>query len=175
MDMGSLINKAQLKKVVNYNEMTNSDEHTQVLLQYVDWPFVKGFYLSPHVYTTKWQENESREFLKQEVFGPHCALLPFDDLDKAIHIYNDTDFGLSLAVCTNDYRKMRRVREECDFGLGYVNLPCIGGDSQILFGGIKKSGYGGASAAGTFNSVVHKVAWTINHGDDIKMAQGLKT
>jgi aldehyde dehydrogenase (NAD+) len=128
----------------------------------------------PHVYTTKWRENESRAFLKEEVFGPHVAILPFDDLEEAIGIYNDTDFGLSVAVCTNDYRKMRKVRDECDYGLGYVNLPCIGAESQLPFGGVKKSGYGGSSAAATFDAVVNKMTWTINHDQDIKMAQGLK-
>jgi aldehyde dehydrogenase (NAD+) len=69
---------------------------------------------------------------------------------------------------------MRRVRNECDFGLGYVNLPCIGAESGLPFGGVKNSGYGGSSAAGTFDTVVNKVTWTINHGEEIKMAQGLK-
>ena len=175
MDMGPLINKNQMDRVMKYNYMTEIDEHTQVLLRYSQtWPGMRGYFLTPHVYTTKWQEDEARAFLKEEVFGPHCAILPFDDLEEAINIYNDTDFGLSVAVCTNDYRKMRKVRDECDYGLGYVNLPCIGAESSSPFGGVKKSGYGGSSAAGTFDAVVHKVTWTVNHDQDIKMAQGLK-
>ena len=133
-----------------------------------------GHFITPHIYTTKWNVPETRSFLIEEVFGPHVALIPFDDLDEAISIYNDTDFGLSCAVLTNDYRKMRRVRNECEFGLGYVNLPCIGAESSLPFGGIKNSGYGGSSAAGTFDAVVNKVTWTVNHGEEIKMAQGLK-
>lgn len=173
IDMGPLINKAQRDRVIDYNYKTTADEHTQVLMPgYIQGD--KGFFLTPHVYATKWQENESRAFLKEEVFGPHVAILPFDDLDEAIKIYNDTDFGLSVAVCTNDYRKMRKVRDECDYGLGYVNLPCIGAESQLPFGGVKKSGYGGSSAAATFDAVVHKVTWTVNHDQEIKMAQGLK-
>lgn len=173
MDMGPLINKAQLDRVTDFNYMVNADEYTQTLVPSFT-SSGKGFFITPHVYTTKWQENESRRFLKEEVFGPHVALLPFDDLEEAINIYNDTDFGLSVAVCTNDYRKMRKVREECDFGLGYVNLPCIGAESQLPFGGVKKSGYGGSSAAATFDAVVHKATWTVNHDQEIKMAQGLK-
>ena len=173
-DMGPLINEAQLNRVLHYNFLAAADPDTTVLLSYKIYT-TKGFFITPYVYTTKWKANESRLFLKEEVFGPHVAIIPFDTLDEAIHIYNDTDFGLSVAVITNDYRKMRRIRNECDFGLGYVNLPCIGAESQVLFGGVKKSGYGGASAAGTFESVVHKVAWTVNYDEEIKMAQGLKT
>lgn len=173
IDMGPLINRAQRDRVLDYNQLALGDEYTQVLLP-GHMLNGKGYFVTPQVYTTKWREHESRRFLKEEVFGPHVAILPFDDLDEAINIYNDTDFGLSVAVCTNDYRKMRKVRDECEYGLGYVNLPCIGAESGAPFGGIKKSGYGGSSAAGTFDSVVHKVTWTVNHDQEIKMAQGLK-
>lgn len=176
IDMGPLINATQLNNVVEYNRKTSIDEYTQVLLA-SQTPGVyggKGYFSTPHVYTTKWQENEARPFLKEEVFGPHVAILPFDDLEEAIGIYNDVDYALALSVCTNDYRKMRKVRDECDYGLGYVNLPCIGAESHLPFTGLKKSGYGGASAAGTFDTVVDKVVWTVNHAEEIKMAQGLK-
>lgn len=173
-DMGPLINEHQLDRVIAYNDMTLLDPDTKVLLNHKVYA-TKGFFLTPHVYTTKWKKNESRTFLKEEVFGPHVAIIPFETLDEAIEIYNDTDFGLSVAVCTNDYRKMHKIRNECDFGLGYVNLPCIGAESQNPFGGVKKSGYGGSSAAATFDAVVHKVAWTVNYDEEIKMAQGLTT
>lgn len=173
-DMGPLINLNQLKKVMECNRQTLEDDTTQVILNGTK-PAGKGYFITPHVYTTKWKKDENRFFLKNEVFGPHVALLPFDDLDEAINIYNDTDYGLALAVLTNDYRKMRKVRDNCNFGLGYVNLPSIGAESHLPFGGIRKSGFGGASAAATFDAVTHKVTWTVNHSEhEFKMAQGLK-
>jgi aldehyde dehydrogenase (NAD+) len=172
VELGPLINRQQLEKVAEYNRLATTNEYTQVLLP--SCHLGSGNFISPHVYTTKWNVPETRKFLIEEVFGPHVALIPFDDLDEAISIYNDTNFGLSCAVMTNDYRKMRRVRDECDFGLGYVNLPCIGAESSLPFGGIKDSGYGGSSAAGTFDNVVNKVTWTVNHGEEIRMAQGLQ-
>ena len=84
-----------------------------------------------------------------------------------------TDFGLSMAVITEDFRSMRFLRDECEFGMGYVNLPCIGAEVHLPFGGVKKSGNGHPSAAGLVEAVTHKVAWTVNHGLEIKMAQGL--
>ena len=111
--------------------------------------------------------------IREEVFGPHVALIPFKTNEDAVRIYNDTDYGLSLAVITESYRTMRLFREECDFGMGYVNLPCIGAEVHLPFGGVKKSGNGHPSAAGLADVVTHKVAWTVNHGTEIKMAQGL--
>ena len=93
---------------------------------------------------------------------------PFADSDL-------TPYGLSMAVITEDYRAMRMFREECEFGMGYVNLPCIGAEVHLPFGGVKKSGNGHPSAAGLIETVTHKIAWTVNHGTEIKMAQGLTT
>ena len=78
-----------------------------------------------------------------------------------------------MAVITEDFRTMRLFREECEYGMGYVNLPCIGAEVHLPFGGVKKSGNGHPSAAGLVEAVTHKTAWTVNHGLDIKMAQGL--
>ena len=111
--------------------------------------------------------------LREEVFGPHVAIIPFRTAQDAIHIYNDTEYGLALSVITEDYRKARRLRDECDYGLGYVNLPCIGAEVHLPFGGVKKSGNGHPSAAGLIDTVTHKTAWTVNHAETIEMAQGL--
>lgn len=165
--MGPLISQSQRLRVEKINAQTKD---TEVLLEGKRLDR-KGWFLTPHVYTCPWGDHD---FLKEEVFGPHVAIVPFGELEEAAKIYNDTKFGLSMAICTNDYRKMREMREQCDFGLGYVNLPCIGAESQVIFGGVKASGNGWPSAAGTFDSVVHKVTWTVNHDESFQMAQGLK-
>jgi len=111
--------------------------------------------------------------LREEVFGPHVALIPFRDDEEAVRIHNDVEYGLSLAVISEDYRRIRYFREECEYGMGYVNLPCIGAEVHLPFGGVKRSGNGHPSAAGLIEVVTHKTAWTVNHGTEIKMAQGL--
>jgi aldehyde dehydrogenase (NAD+) len=103
------------------------------------------------------------------------AIIPFKTIDDAINIYNDTDYGLALAVITEDYRKARILREECEYGVGYVNLPTIGAEVQLPFGGVKRSGTGMPSAATLIDAVTHRVSWTVNHAEEIKMAQGLST
>ena len=119
------------------------------------------------------QSKPDLRTLREEVFGPHVALIPFRTDEDAVRIYNDTEFGLSMAVITEDYRKMRFFRDECEYGMGYVNLPCIGAEVHLPFGGVKKSGNGHPSAAGLIDAVTHKTAFTVNHGTEIKMAQGL--
>ncbi len=172
---GPLINMDAVNKVQNYNELARQ-ERAEVLIEggrLIEGAYAHGYFMSPFVYRI--EHAPSVRCIREEVFGPHVAVIPFRTLEDAIRIYNDTDYGLSLAVITEDYRTMRLIRDECEYGMGYVNLPCIGAEVHLPFGGVKKSGNGHPSAAGLIETVTHKTSWTINHGNEIKMAQGLTT
>jgi len=168
--IGPLINQKQFDRVNEFNEMVNKDKDCKVLLK-GKRVGTKGYFLSPHVYQCEWAD---KPFLKNEVFGPHVALIPFNDMDDAIRIFNDTDYGLSVGVITNDFIKMRQCKFELDAGMIYFNLGSIGAESHLPFSGVKKSGYGGGSAAETFNVVVNKISVTVNHSDKLNFPQGLK-
>jgi aldehyde dehydrogenase (NAD+) len=172
---GPLIHQAAVEKVQRYNEMARK-EGAEVLVdagRLADATHRDGCFLGPFVYRTEYRPGFRP--IREEVFGPHVALIPFKTNDDAVRIYNDTEYGLSLAIITEDYRAMRLFREECEYGMGYVNLPCIGAEVHLPFGGVKKSGNGHPSAAGLIETVTHKTAWTVNHALEIKMAQGLTT
>lgn len=185
--MGPLINKAGFEKVQRFNdEIRNSEKgggNSKILY---DGGFVvqkklygngETFFADPFVYRIKtwWMRNSRILSLREEVFGPHVAIIPCKDIDDAIRIYNDTDYGLSCAVITEDYRKFNYCFRNCDAGLFYHNLPTIGAESRIKmpFGGVKRSGTGMPSAGYLIDAVTHKVAVTINNSKKIKLAQGL--
>jgi len=171
---GPVINSAAVEKISFYNDLA-CKEGAEVLLpggRLDDDLHRRGYYLGPFVY--RMDARPGARCIREEVFGPHVALIPFRSNEEAARIYNDTDYGLSLAVITESYRSMRFFREECDYGMGYVNLPCIGAEVHLPFGGVKKSGNGHPSAAGLMETVTQKTAWTVNHGEEVKMAQGLK-
>jgi aldehyde dehydrogenase (NAD+) len=170
---GPVINRAAVDKVLRYNDLAR-EEGADVYLdggQMMHGEHARGCYLSPFVYRI--EHRPGTRCIREEVFGPHVALVPFKTNEDAVRIFNDTDYGLSMAVITEDYRAMRLFREECEYGMGYVNLPCIGAEVHLPFGGVKKSGNGHPSAAGLIETVTHKTAWTVNHGTEVKMAQGL--
>ncbi len=172
---GPVIHRAAVDKVERYNDLARQ-EGAKVLLgggRFTDSDHADGCYLRPFVYRMDYRPGIRS--IREEVFGPHLALIPFRTNEDAVRIYNDTDYGLSLAVITEDYRAMRYFREECEYGMGYVNLPCIGAEVHLPFGGVKKSGNGHPSAAGLIETVTHKTAWTVNHATEVKMAQGLTT
>ncbi len=172
---GPVIHEAAREKVEHYNDLARQEGAT-VLLEGgrpQDSGRAEGCFLRPFVYRI---EHRPRvRSIREEVFGPHVALIPFRTNEDAVRINNDTEYGLSLAVITENYRAMRYFREECEYGMGYVNLPCIGAEVHLPFGGVKKSGNGHPSAAGLIETVTHKTAWTVNHGTEVKMAQGLST
>jgi len=166
---GPLINKKQLERVVWFNKMVASDPEANVLL--MGERVEDTLFLTPTVYQTEWRDVP---YLKQEVFGPHVSIIPYDTIDDAIRIYNDTDYGLALGVITENFKIARRIRNDCDFGLGYWNGGSIAAESHLGFGGVKKSGNGQPSAARTFRAVTHEVAWTVNHGDSLNFPQGME-
>jgi aldehyde dehydrogenase (NAD+) len=167
---GPIINKQGFEKVRKYNEMVESDMHAKVLC-HPRSSGLGGHFLTPMVYVTEWRDVP---YLKNEVFGPHVAIIPFDTMEDAIRIYNDTEYGLALGVLTNDFKKARIMRDECDAGMIYWNGGSIAAESHLAFGGVKKSGNGFPSAARTFRAVTHEVSWTVNHAESLAFPQGMK-
>ena len=170
---GPLINGQAIEKVEKYNNMVYEDSvHNRVKLLARGARVKKvGYYLSPTVYMSEWRDAE---YLKKEVFGPHVAIIPFDTIEDAIRIYNDTEYGLALGVVTENFKKARVMRDECDAGMIYWNGGSIAAESHLAFGGVKKSGNGFPSAARTYRAVTHEVSWTVNHGESLTFPQGMK-
>jgi aldehyde dehydrogenase (NAD+) len=172
---GPLINQGAVDKVTQYNQLA-IEEGAEMLVEggrASDPDRAGGFYMTPFVYKQRWAPGVRT--IREEVFGPHVALIPFADDDEAVRIYNDTPYGLSMAVITEDYRRWRYYRDECDYGMGYVNLPCIGAEVHLPFGGVKRSGNGQPSAAALVDAVTHKISFTVNHERGITMAQGMSS
>jgi aldehyde dehydrogenase (NAD+) len=171
--MGPLINKEGVQKFLFHNQKAR-EEGAEVLRNggVLEGPeFECGNFVSPFIYRMDYRPNTF--CLREEAFSPHVAIIPCDGVENAVEIYNDTDYGLAMAVCTEDYRKWRYVRDNAEYGLGYVNLPSIGAEVHLPFGGVKKSGNGHPSAEGLLEAVTHRTAFTVNFGSEIKMAQGL--
>lgn len=165
---GPIINESQLKRVSLFNDLVRKDDDAEILN---DGSFQgKGYFSLPFVYKTEWR-NVS--YLKNEVFGPHVALVPFDTVDDAIRIYNDTDYGLAVGILTNNHIIARQCRDECEYGMCYWNSGSIAAESHLGFGGVCKSGNGYSSAARTYQAVSHEVSWTVSHSTSIQFPQGM--
>jgi len=176
--MGPLIEEQHVEKVTQYNELARTEgvnvlvDRTELDDHEIPDGHEEGHWVGPFVYEA--DHDADLRCIQEEVFGPHVALLEYEgDIDHAIDIHNDTNYGLAGAIISEDYRQINRFRDRAEIGLKYGNLPCIGAEVQLPFGGMKKSGNGYPSAREVIEAVTERTAWTLNNSKDIQMAQGL--
>ena len=97
----------------------------------------KGFYVRPTVFA---DVNPSMTIAVEEIFGPVLSIIPFDTEEEATNIANDTEYGLTNYVQTQDSVKANRLARALRSGMVEMNGQSRGAGSP--FGGMKKSGNG---------------------------------
>ena len=129
-EMGPLISKKQFESVSTYLDENVAFTGSK--------PNGKGYWVAPHVLTPKSTQDRS---WREEIFGPVVSVMPFDDEADAIAKANDTEYGLSGSIWTNDVGKAIRVSRGIETG----NLS-VNSNSSVRywtpFGGFKQSGLG---------------------------------
>jgi aldehyde dehydrogenase (NAD+) len=97
----------------------------------------KGYYARPTVFGNV---KPGMTIEREEIFGPVLSIIPYDSLDQAIEIANDTVYGLAAYIQGKDISAVRDVAAQMRAGSVYVNAPDI--DFTAPFGGYKQSGNG---------------------------------
>ncbi|SDC20387.1 aldehyde dehydrogenase family protein [Natrinema hispanicum] len=176
--MGPAIEADHVEKIRSYNDLAR-EEGANVLVDRFELEdseipdgHENGHWVGPFVYEIEYDPD--LRCLNEECFGPHVALLEYSgDIERAVEMHNATPYGLAGAIISEDYRQLNYFRDHAEVGLAYANLPCIGAEVQLPFGGVKKSGNGYPSAREAIEAVTERTAWTMNNAEEIKMAQGL--
>jgi aldehyde dehydrogenase (NAD+) len=141
MDVGPLINEAQRKKVHSYVGI-GKDEGAELLIGggYHSGKNNKhGFFYQPTLFG---DVSPKMRIAQEEIFGPVLAIIACRSLDHAVQIVNDSKFGLSSAVYTQDVNRAFKAIESLDTGITYINSSTIGAEIQLPFGGTKGTGNG---------------------------------
>ncbi|MEK4799353.1 aldehyde dehydrogenase [Thermoactinomyces sp. FSL K6-2592] len=136
-NVGALISKEHYERVKGYLEVAK--EEGEILVgggrpAGLD----RGYYLEPTIITGV---NDQCRVVREEIFGPVVSVLPFEKEEEVIALANDTHYGLSATLWTNDLRRAHRVAGSIEAGIVWVNTWFLR-DLRTPFGGMKQSGIG---------------------------------
>ncbi len=142
--MGALVSKAHMEKVMRFIDSGKSSGATLLTggvmpgKDFKGRDISSGNFLTPAIFIDC---DDSMEICKEEIFGPVVSILSFDSEEEVIERANDTPFGLSAGVFTNDIKRGHRVVHQLQAGTCWINNYNIT-PIELPFGGYKQSGQG---------------------------------
>ncbi|MGL4414736.1 aldehyde dehydrogenase family protein [Roseinatronobacter monicus] len=99
----------------------------------------EGYFMAPAVFAAT---RNDMVINREEMFAPITCVIKADSYDEALHIANDTEFGLTAGIITRDLARASHFRRNARAGCIMVNLPTAGTDYHVPFGGRGASSYG---------------------------------
>lgn len=139
IDMGPVVDQKQMDRVLHYVDL-GKREGAKVVVggeRLQGAAYGRGYFVAPTIFA---DVSPGMSIAQEEIFGPVVTLTAVGSLDEAIKAVNGTRYGLSAAIFTRDLEAAYRFAAEVDVGCVGVNLPTVGWDVHVPFGGFKDSG-----------------------------------
>lgn len=158
--MGPLVSHAQRKRVMKYIEAGLRDGAKVATGGGIPGSpeLSNGFFLEPTVFT---DASPDMKIVREEIFGPVLSVLTFRDVNDAIRMANDSDFGLYAGLWTSNLRTAHKVARELETGMVSVNEYPVT-FPQSPFGGYKNSGLGSEQGVDAISNYVQTKNVVIN-------------
>jgi lactaldehyde dehydrogenase/glycolaldehyde dehydrogenase len=162
IDLGPKVNLAELEKLERMVARAQ-EQGAQVALggkRPDGAEFQRGFWYAPTVLTNV---RNDMDIMQQEIFGPISPIMAFDDFEEAIALANDSKYGLTAYLFTDDLKRMMRAVQAIRFGEVYINR--IGPEQfQGFHTGYRLSGMGGDDGRQGFEHYFRKKTVYVNYG-----------
>jgi len=137
--IGPVVDQRQLDQNLKYVDIAKSEGAELVIGGERLNREKEGFYMAPALFANT--HNDMR-INREEVFGPVASVIRVQDYDEALHIANDTQFGLCAGICTRSLKHASHFKRNIQAGMVMVNLATAGVDYHVPFGGRKASSFG---------------------------------
>jgi aldehyde dehydrogenase (NAD+) len=140
-EVGPVVDSKAFKSVLSYMDIGREDGASLVCGGAIaeGAGLRKGYFVKPTIFVGV---TPDMRIAREEIFGPVLSVIRAKDLDEALLIANDSEYGLSSSIFTNDAARIFRFVDEIETGMTHINSPTTGGEAHIPFGGIKATGIG---------------------------------
>lgn len=156
-DIGPIINESQRDRMMGFlEESVDRGAQIEVGGTYEDL-FVEPTVLS--------DARNEMPIAQNEHFGPIAPVIPYDTDEEAISLANDTDYGLSGAVQSQDIDQAWKIANRIESGMVHINDHTNLDDPQIPFGGVKNSGLGRYNGQAIIEKFTEPKWISIQHGE----------
>jgi len=136
----------------------------------------EGYEAGTYVVPAIAEAENHYQIVQEETFAPLLYLIKYSDFDEALRLHNDVPQGLSSCIFTLNVREAEKFLSHAgsDCGIANVNVGTSGAEIGGAFGGEKDTGGGRESGSDAWKAYMRRQTTTINYGDDLPLAQGIK-
>ncbi len=141
-EMGPAVNESQMQTVLKYMDIGKNKDGAKLLCgggRMSGTGYDKGYFTMPTIFG---EVTPNMTIFREEIFGSVTSITECGSLEEAIEIGNNTVYGLSSSIYTQDVNKAFTAMRDLFTGIFYVNAPTIGAEVHLPFGGTKETGNG---------------------------------